>query len=207
MPCIKVTTGKHEITLAGWMDENISTSLSATHPEPGVDLVHVHIWSEIPPPPMRLSLVQPLVGIHGFWRTEGDHTGLLATGCEPSTIKATSQAPVCCLYSFSGENRLTLAFSDALQTMTMRADVHEETATLHCEVGLFVEPTPAPGQYEATLHIDTRAIPYYESLNHVQQWWAAQPGYQPAFVPEAARWPMYSTWQNSGYAGSCGACP
>jgi alpha-galactosidase len=76
----------------------------------------------------------------------------------------------------------------------MLPGVHEETATLHCEVGLFVEPTPAPGEYNAILRIDTRTLPYYESLDQVQQWWAAQPGYQPAFVPEVARRPMYSTW-------------
>src|SRR5437879_569341 len=142
-PFVRAITSKHEITLAGWTDESIRASLSTTQPEPGLDLVHICILSEVPPPPMTLSLTHPLVGIHGFWRTEGDHSVFLNTWSEPFTIKATSQAPVCCFYGFSGENRLLLAFSDALQTITMLPAVHEETATLHCEVGLFVEPTPA----------------------------------------------------------------
>jgi alpha-galactosidase len=89
---------------------------------------------------------------------------------------------------------LLLAFSDALQTITMLPGVHEETATLHCEMRLFVEPTPAFGEYDAILRIDTRAFPYYECLDQVQHWWATQPGSQPARVPEVARQPMYSTW-------------
>ena len=42
--------------------------------------------------------------------------------------------------------------------------------------------------------MDTRPLPYWESLAQVQQWWARQPGYEPAPVPEVARLPMYSTW-------------
>ncbi|WP_164826782.1 glycoside hydrolase family 36 protein, partial [Paenibacillus alginolyticus] len=41
---------------------------------------------------------------------------------------------------------------------------------------------------------DTRDIPYYESLHGVQKWWSAMPEYRPAFVPAAAKEPMYSTW-------------
>src|SRR5437870_1746052 len=101
-PFIKAITSKHEVTLAGWTDEHISASLSTTHPEPGLDLVHIRILSEVPPPPMTLSLTHPLVGIHALWRTEGDHSVFLTTWSEAFTIKATSQAPVCCFYSFWG---------------------------------------------------------------------------------------------------------
>src|SRR3989442_345027 len=110
------------------------------------------------------------------------------------SAKATSQAPVVCLHSLNGRNGLTFAFSDALNAIEMQAAVNEETATLHCSITLFVEPWPQIDAYEATLRLDTRPVPYYESLAQVQHWWANQPGYRPAPVPEAARLPMYSTW-------------
>src|SRR5262249_55181263 len=69
-----------------------------------------------------------------------------------------------------------------------------ETATLHCSITLFAEPSSPIQHYEAMLRIDTRAIPYYQSLQEVQSWWASLPGYQPAMVPPLALCPVYSTW-------------
>ena len=47
---------------------------------------------------------------------------------------------------------------------------------------------------KATLGLDTRDLPYYETLSGVSRWWAGLPGHGPAGVPETARLPMYSTW-------------
>jgi alpha-galactosidase len=49
-------------------------------------------------------------------------------------------------------------------------------------------------KYEVTFRIDTRLQPYYTILRDTARWWAAQKGYTPASVPEAARIPLYSTW-------------
>lgn len=199
---ITAKTSKHELTLQ-WSespeDKGVEASLAATQAEPGVDLVHIHISIQVPtpmkPPVCTLSWSYPLVDIHAFWRSGGDHNkGLVPAFARKLTTNATFQAPVCCLHSFSGQNRLTFAFSDALHTLQIMAGVHEETATLHCSIDLFTEPSPLQGSYEATLRLDTRAIPYYESLEQVQMWWVRQSGYEPAFVPEIARLPMYSTW-------------
>ena len=194
---VMAKTSNHEITLAWLTGKTIDASLSTTHLESGVDLVHISMTAPIPTmlPPCTLSWTHPIVEIHAFWRTAGDHhKSLLPVYARKLTTKAMSQAPVCCLHSFGGQNRLTFAFSDALHTLQMSAGVHEETATLHCSIDLFVEPSSPLERYEAMLRIDTRDIPYYECLEEVQQWWASQPGYQPALVPETARLPMYSTW-------------
>jgi len=193
---LKTKTSSHEITLAWLSGNSIEASLSTTRLEPGVDLVHISMTAPIPTmlPPCTLSWIHPIVDLHAFWRTAGDHHKSLLGVDAQLTTKAMSQAPVCCLHSFGGHNRLTFAFSDALQTLQMSAGVHEETATLHCSIDLFVEPSSPRKRYEAMLRIDTRDIPYYECLEEVQHWWASQPGYQPARVPETARLPMYSTW-------------
>src|SRR4029453_3190876 len=70
----------------------------------------------------------------------------------------------------------------------------EESAVFECSVQLFKEPAAPLDLYEATLLVDTRDIPYYESLRDVQRWWSEMPAFAPAIVPEAAKRPMYSTW-------------
>jgi alpha-galactosidase len=193
---VKTKTSNYEITLAWLTEKSIDASLSATLLEPGVDLVQISMTAPIPtmPPPCTLSWIHPLVNFHALWRTsENQRKSLLPDG-RKLTTKTMFQAPVCCFHSFGGQNRLTFAFSDALHTLQMSAGVHEESATLHCSLDLFGEPSSPLTKYEATLRIDTRIIPYYKSLEDVQQWWASQPGYQPALVPQTARLPMYSTW-------------
>jgi alpha-galactosidase len=53
---------------------------------------------------------------------------------------------------------------------------------------------PDATAYEVTIRLDSRPVPFYEALSGVSAWWAGQPGYQPAPVPDAARLPVYSTW-------------
>src|SRR5258708_27200524 len=84
-----------------------------------------------------LSWIHPIVDLHAFWRTAGDHHKSLLGVDAQLTTKAMSQAPVCCLHSFGGHKRLTFPFSDALQTLQISAVVHEETAKLRCSIRLF----------------------------------------------------------------------
>src|SRR5947199_10640265 len=89
------------------------------------------------PPAFTLFWTDPIVDIHAYWRTAGDHD----KSVPPEWIKGfmskvTSHAPVCSLHSFSRRNRLTFAFSDALHATEIRVGVHEETAMLHCSINL-----------------------------------------------------------------------
>jgi alpha-galactosidase len=133
--------------------------------------------------------------VHGFWHSgAGYDKGLGVDWGKGYYSKATSGAPVGCLYDLQGRNRLTFAFSDALNPITFHAGVHEESAEASCWIRLFEEPMVPLSIYEATLRLDTRDLPYYDALSDVSGWWAGLPGYEPAEVPETARLPMYSTW-------------
>ena len=98
------------------------------------------------------------------------------------------------LFNGAGRNRLTFAFSDALHPVKYQAGVVEETGLYDCFFKLFTEPGPALTHYAATVRLDTRDVPYSDSLAAVSEWWAGMPGYTPAPVPDVARRPMYSTW-------------
>ena len=191
-----VKAGGIEVRLDGGGD-GFQGSLATSTQESGVELVHLRIESDEPerPPVFRLSWSHPLVSVHGFWHSgAGYDKGLGVDWGKGFYSKATSGAPVGCLYDLKGRNRLTFALSDALNPVTFHAGVHEESGEASCWVRLFDEP-PAPlGVYEATLRLDTRDLPYHEALSDVSRWWAGLPGYEPAGVPETARLPMYSTW-------------
>jgi alpha-galactosidase len=191
-----VKAGGIEVRLDGG-GKGFRGSLATSTLESGVELVHLRIESDEAgrPPVFRLSWSHPLVSVHGFWHSDaGYDKGLRVDWGKGVYSKATSGAPVGCLYDLEGRNRLTFALSDALNPATFHAGVHEESGEVNCWVRLFDEPLGPLGVYEAALRLDTRDLPYHKALSDVSRWWAHLPGYEPAGVPETARLPMYSTW-------------
>ncbi len=191
-----ITTSHYTISLTGGNDE-IATSLSTKQTELGIDEVHLEVVPHHAHYPVELTLtwVQPAIDIHSYWRpgADRDHRFVPDWG-RGFEAKATSQAPVACLHSLGGQNKLTFALSDALNTTLIQAGLREETASFQCSVTMFVEPWLLQAPYRVTLRLDTRPLPFAACLDDVQAWWAAMPGYEPAPVPDIARLPMYSTW-------------
>jgi len=193
----KVEAGGREVALSGGEGSGFRGSLSVEKAEAGVELVRVRIAADEAgrPPAFHLSWSRPTAGVHGYWHPGGKHDkGLAVSWSGGFRSKATSSAPVGCLYGLDGTNRLTFALSDALGTVSVKAGVEEESAEIVCSVGFFEAPVAPFAEYEATLRLDSRDVPYYEALAGVGHWWAGMPGYGPAPVPETARLPMYSTW-------------
>src|SRR5918992_5173696 len=163
----RVKAGDIEVRLAG-RREGSRASLTPWTRESGVELVHLRIEPDeaARPPVFRLSWSHPLVSVHGFWHSgAGYDKGLRVDWGKGVYSKATSGAPVGCLYDLEGRNRLTFALSDALNPATFHAGVHEESGEVNCWVRLFDEPQAPLGVYEATLRLDTRDLPYYETLS------------------------------------------
>lgn len=152
----------------------------------GVAFVRV----EVPPGEGSATLTwdTPLVDTHAFWHPGLDRNQTL-TWARSFEASAVSQAPVGCLYSLAGQNRLTFALSEVLQPVTVHAGVHEETASFRVALALHA---PAGASY--TLRLDARDVPFAESVQDVSRWWASLPGLAPAPVPAAAREPVVSTW-------------
>lgn len=174
-----------------------AVSLTAEEISPGLSLVHLEIraeetWS---PTPLKLSWRRPIIDTIGVWCSASDMKRGLTLPWEITVkSKATSQAPVICLYGADGGNRMTIACSEVLEHIESTASVHEATGTFACHVLFFSQPTAPLRHYRATIRIDLRPEPFHRSLREVQEWWAGMPGIAPSPVPDAARWPMYSTW-------------
>lgn len=98
------------------------------------------------------------------------------------------------LISRKGINKLNIAVSDVDTPIEIGTGVCEEDATVECEVTFFTLPTSPKTQYTAIIRLDMRAIPYYDSIYDVSDWWENDCGYNSCYVPEEARLPMDSLW-------------
>ncbi|MFF2018266.1 glycoside hydrolase family 36 protein [Paenibacillus sp. NPDC058177] len=147
------------------------------------------------PPVCTVEWSIPAVDVHSLWHPGTDRNKAFQVDWgDGFQSKSTSLAPVASLYNLDGRNRLTFAFTDALNNVSIKAGIHEEDSTFLCSVTLFEEAMPKIDHYEATLRIDRRDISYNKALEEVTAWWETLPGYKPSVVPDVALRPMYSTW-------------
>lgn len=105
-----------------------------------------------------------------------------------------SWMPMQSLISKDGFNKLCISVSDVDTPISIRTGLREEDATLSCEIEFFTKPTSATDKYTATVRLDMRHIPYYDSIYGTAEWWETECGYKSAYVPESAKMPMDSLW-------------
>ena len=105
-----------------------------------------------------------------------------------------SNMPMQQLISRDGRNKLNISVSDVDTPIEIGTGIREEDATVECDVSFFTMPTAPKENYSATIRLDMRDIPYYDSIYDVSSWWENECGYESAPVPEHARLPMDSLW-------------
>src|SRR5260221_6254187 len=169
--------------------------------EEGLEVVALKLTAAAPAPPPRFTLnwSLPSRNIAGEWATGRHLNKTLRPDWSGGRLQASMfarEAPVSCLYGSDDHNALTFAVSDALDTVLVGSGIREEDGRVYNEVTFFSEPHPSLATWRAELRLDRRRVPYWTALRGVSDWWAAQPGYTPASVPEPARLPVYSTWYN-----------
>lgn len=148
------------------------------------------------PKPVTLSFKTPCVDLFSIWGTGLRMRQYLPTDWSKigSTSSLASGAPLHAVLSQSGENRVTFALSDAKNPCKLQSGVNEETATLITQVVLFKAPIAPLTHYEVTLRIDRTHAPLHEVVKAVDAWWQTACGYPAAYLPDAAREAVYSTW-------------
>ncbi len=165
----------------------------------GLEIVTIRLTSPAPQPPPRFTLKWSLPShdVVGQWATGRQMNKMIHPDWSGGRLTASMfarEAPVSCLFGSDDGNVLTFAVSDALDTVLIGSGIREEDGLIYNDVTFFSEPHPSLAQYDVAMRIDRRAIPYWTALKEVGEWWARQPGYEPARVPEPARQPVYSTW-------------
>ena len=143
--------------------------------------------------PMLIELAFPSIDINGFWNPSISVDKLNYYNSSISS-KAARYAPVLSYYNNALENRICLSLSDALNKSHIQSYLKEEDVHFHIAIKLFDEKMPPLTNYSISLRIDTRPLPWHQSIAEVSEWWAAMDNYKPMYVPVDAKMPMYSTW-------------
>jgi alpha-galactosidase len=198
----------HEVAVVGALG-SFDLTVGTLQVEPDIEIARLRLASEVAAPPPRLTLrwSLPSHDVQGLWTTAAGQRKTIGPDWYMSSVdsKVAQHAPVLSLYGGDDDNRLTFAVSDALNTVFLRAGVREEDARIYGRIELFSERHRAVTEIEFAVRFDRRGVPFHEVLADVADWWAEQPGYSPATVPEVARLPMYSTWYSYHQSVEAGA--
>lgn len=179
-------------------DETAVIRIENQKEEQGVVTFDVAVSYETPtiPEPVKISFSFPVSDCYSTWSPSVRHGRQLRPNWskQVTNSRLASWLPIHTLVSSKGQNRMTVALSDALTPTSIATGVREEDATFDCVITFFTVQVAALTEYRATVRIDLRDIPYYESVAAVSEWWETDCRYTPAHVPEAAKMPMNSLW-------------
>lgn len=164
----------------------------------GILYIHFHIVKKIKGafPAMKFKVVVPSCEIHYLWNPKIHLIKALNLDWFQGLKKTNgfTGAPVQCLIGRNNENRAALAISDTLDTFLYSVVPVEETGEYAFEIEFFTEDAGEQEEYETTFRLDLRKINYSEVLRDTSEWWAQYEKNKPAYVPDIAKRPMYSTW-------------
>lgn len=115
-------------------------------------------------------------------------------GMHQFNSRLASGMPIQQIVSFDSKNVLTIAVSDVDTPTKIATGFREEDALISCRVEFFTVPTNKKKEYSVTVRLDTRDLPFYDSIYDTVDWWENDCGYKSAYVPDTARQPMDSLW-------------
>lgn len=163
----------------------------------GILFVDVKLTTQTPEIPTTFSVVFhfPATESYSVWSPSLRYERALNPNWwkRPTASRLTSWMPLHTLVSPAGKNRLTIALSDAKNPTAIETGIREEDALWEAEIKFFTGKVAPLTSYCATIRLDMRAIPYYDSIYDVVKWWETVVG-PAAPVPETARLPMNSLW-------------
>ncbi|MEM6772363.1 MAG: hypothetical protein AAF597_17435, partial [Bacteroidota bacterium] len=149
------------------------------------------------PPQLSITWTLPATNIKGVWTSGALYEKRLRADWEPVDMvsRLSVNAPVISLFGHQDENRLTFAWSDAINTVKLAAPVREEDNLIHCRLELFPDGAEPMTEYSAELLLDYASATYDLALAKAGHWWEAHIGATNLFpVPGFALDPIYSTW-------------
>ena len=160
----------------------------------GVKLLHLRAVNDTPSKlELKLEWNTPDIGVNACYSPMGYQNKKIRPNWGGYVgSNAMSSAPVFSNLAYDDSNRMTLACSDAKNSVKFRSGVVEESAEFVNTVLINVDCLVT--DYECDIRIDTRDIPFYKCVEDVSKWWETYDGYEPIKVPDTAKSPLYSAW-------------
>ena len=170
------------------------------HAERDEDIIYikVHMQNEKQTvyPEITCKVIVPACNVHYLWNSKIHLIKALNLDWFQRLKKTNgfTGAPVQCLLDQDNKNKTTMAISDTRSTFTYEVVSIEETGEYAFEVTMFAEEEYREETYDVVFRVDFKEKAYYNVLSDVSKWWEQEGMNYPAFVPEQAKMPMYSTW-------------
>ena len=148
------------------------------------------------PQPVEIEWKVPAVGVKGYWRPTADFSKRIEADWELQSheSRVSIDAPVLQLFGNTDENIVCFSCSNAINRIEMAAKYREEDNHFYCRFVFFTECKYPIRNFSAEIRIDYRNIHFSQALRETTLWWENHEHLQPAFVPEIAKKPLYSTW-------------
>ena len=186
-----------DFELSGY-EEGTEAHLSSESPKNGVYYVGVTLRRKDKKVPRKISLrfKFPCVKAFSIWNPSCRFSRFLGPNWSPSRLEseAMRSAPIHSLITKGGRNCLTITVSDVIKPTAISTGYCEEDGMVDCTVEFFTRSIVSIESYKAVVRLDSRNIPFYQSITDARNWWTKTGRYQNAPVPENARLPVYSTW-------------
>lgn len=181
-------------------DTALRVSLKTISHENGIEIVRVKVDFDRKriPGKIKIEWAEPMVDTLFVWipcQADRNMHQSWVPSCSASSF--CSGAPVLTTIGENGMNRVTVAVSDAETPLTIRyyVDDFPQKYKVKYSVTFFEGMCHPMTEYEADIRIDTRTIPFYESVQEVYPWWRDY-GYEIPAAPQAAEDALYSSWYN-----------
>ncbi len=191
------TLAEYTIDLT-YQSNDVNISIDVKKEFDGIETATITLTSEKAFSPEKLTLkwALPSSNVAGYWSSSASLDKTISPDWGPAMVKSNlaRHSPVICLFGFNDVNRQTFAVSEAINTVITSASVKEENGMIYNEVQLFTERHKQVTSYAFQIRLDTRAVTFSKALSDVSDWWATFDLYKPAYVPEAAKSPVYSSW-------------
>ncbi|NAS10579.1 glycoside hydrolase family 36 protein [Poritiphilus flavus] len=178
--------------------KDIRTSLSTVSERDGLAIYEFEVNSDkaVIPDPISLQWKIPAVNVKGVWKPTTDFAKRIQADWELENMESriSIDAPVINLYGHDDSNVLTFACSNAINKLEMNARLREEDNCFYCHISFFSECAKPLRNFKARIYLDYRRLHFSTALKEVSEWWKSLENLKPAYVPEIAKKPLYSTW-------------
>lgn len=170
----------------------------------GIDYLELEFFPMTPSelPIVEVTISIPLIDVHSCWTPgfNGQTASFRNKGIPEYhngfESKMTRLAPVSCWYSLSGENRLAISLSEAMESVSQNVGAYEEDRCGIVRFKLFQDPSIDKSNHKVLIRLDSRDIPFYDAIQGMASWYESGQVKSIMTVPESALEPVFSTWYN-----------
>ena len=179
-------------------ESGVTTSLTKVSDTDGIMIYEFELHSEVAlyPQPVSLKWKIPGINVKGVWKPTTDFSKRIQADWELDHMESriSIDAPVINLYGNDDTNILTFSCANAINKLEMNARLREEDNFFYCHITFFSECEYPMKHFKTQLRLDYREVHFSEALRDVGSWWETYEVLKPAYVPEIAKMPLYSTW-------------